>query len=188
MTSSIEAVAIGVIPHMRVIVHRGAIFKRRSGTRDIRLYATVLRFPPHPMFLPAWLSADSREQRGTQAAEQSDLASNPLCPPRVAEPRREEVAENKAMEPRMQGRLRGEFSVLPAPPGGQGEEGRVSPPQLAIKNLFRGERLHTIRLAKRERRKEGILSLLLLLVLLFFDKDEEKPFKLLVAASVRDGG
>lgn len=58
--------------------------------------------------------------------------------------------------------------------GRGGEEGGVSSPQLAIKNLFRGERLHTIRLAKRERRKEGILFFLILLLFLFSDKDEEK--------------
>lgn len=72
----------------------------------------------------------------------------------------------------MRGRLRSEERSAESWAGG--EEGGVSSPQLAIKNLFRGERLHTIRLAKRERRKEGILFFLILLLFLFSDKDEEK--------------
>lgn len=57
------------------------------------------------------------------------------------------------------------FSAAGSSRVGRGEKGGVSSLQLAIKNLFRGEMLHTICLAKREQRKEGILFFHFILVL-----------------------
>lgn len=167
-------------------MHRGAI--RKEVQVHVKFSSMQASSASLPIRSPRFSLPDRRptrdERRGTRAAEQSALASNPLCPPRVAEPRRGEVAKTKRWSLGCRegcGARRGARRV------GQGEEGGVSSPQLAIKNLFRGERLHTIRLAKRERRKEGILFFLLLLLFLFSDKDEEKSFKKLLVASQRQG-
>lgn len=69
------------------------------------------------------------ERRGTRAAEQSARASNPLCPPLAAEPRRGEAAKTKAVEPRMRGRLRsGERSAESWAGGRRAGSARLSSP------------------------------------------------------------
>lgn len=155
---------------------------------------TFLHFRRHlwsTASLPAWLSVNLCEQPACrQLNNQTSHQTCSALPSGRTAVRGE--GGNKAMEPWMQEKVvererTGRVSVL-APLGEGGWRVGRGSACLAIKNLFKGERLHTICLPKRERRQGGILFFLLLLFFLFSNKDKEKSFKLLVACQPQRSG
>lgn len=167
----------------------------RDICQPVTCQPTFLHFQRHlwsTVSLSAWLSVNLCEQPACRQLnnQTSHQTCSALTSGRAAV---RGEGGNRAMEPWMQEKVvererTGRVSVLaPLGEGGGGLGGGSA--CLAIKNLFKGERLHTICLPKRERRQGGILFfLLLLLFFLFSNKDKEKSFKLLVACQPQRSG